>query len=204
MTDSKARTAYFDELAATWDTAHGTQAEERIRAWCASVAGDVRSSGAFVVDLGCGTGISSHAWADTIAGRGTLVAVDRSLGMLRVARTGRDHPAIRWVCGDAHHLPLPGGTADVLVALHLWPHLDDQPAALREWRRVLKPGTRLWIVHLSSRAKINAVHRSGSEPIRHDRLPPVAELAQMVRESGFRIDRTEDSSVRYLLEAVSR
>lgn len=201
MNCSNARTAYFDDVAATWDSAQGTDGEERLRSWWSEAAHDFSGSDALIVDLGCGTGISSHMWASALGRHGAVVAIDRSLEMVQVGRSRHDHRRIRWICGDAHELPLQDCEADVVVALHLWPHLDDEGEALAEWRRVLKPEGKLWIVHLSSRAKVNAIHASGGKAIRRDRLLPVGELAAKVRASGFRIERTQDDDDRYFLEA---
>ena len=46
------------------------------------------------------------------------------------------------VRADVLDLPFPDGHADEVMAIHLFEHLYrwDAPAALREWRRVLKPG----------------------------------------------------------------
>jgi SAM-dependent methyltransferase len=45
------------------------------------------------------------------------------------------------VC-DVRSIPLPDGCAEEAMAIHVLEHLDrwDAPAALAEWRRVLKPG----------------------------------------------------------------
>ncbi len=43
---------------------------------------------------------------------------------------------------DVRSIPVPDGYADEAMAIHVLEHLEywDAPAALREWRRVLKPG----------------------------------------------------------------
>lgn len=199
--------AFFDELAPRWDSIGGPESEERISRWCASVA---LPKDAVVLDVGCGTGISSRALAECLVTTkesgtgGRVIALDLSHGMLREGRARRAHPRVHWVCADAGAVPLPAGTAHVLIALHMWPHLDDHEAALREWHRVLCPGGALWIAHLSSRAKINAIHREGSEAIHHDRLPPVVAVAERAERCGFRVEHTEDSEERYLVHAVRR
>ena len=47
------------------------------------------------------------------------------------------------VTADATDLPIVSGTLDYVVANHLLEHLVDPLKALREWKRVLKPGGRL-------------------------------------------------------------
>ncbi len=61
--------------------------------------------------------------------------MDRSSTALSFAR---QYGATR--LGDALRLPYPGDSYDLLTAFDLLEHLPDDVAAIREWRRVLKPG----------------------------------------------------------------
>lgn len=93
-----------------------------------------------VVDVGCGSG-------------GTLDEL-RELGFRRVIGTDADpralcHAAAR-ASGASHvvgalaeRLPLRSCAADVLTSLDVVEHLDDDVRALREYRRVLRPGGEL-------------------------------------------------------------
>lgn len=55
---------------------------------------------------------------------------------------------------DAKKIPLPGESADVVMALHLLEHFYfwEVPSVLAEWRRLLKPGGKL-ILELPDLAK---------------------------------------------------
>lgn len=47
---------------------------------------------------------------------------------------------------DATDLPLEAGSQDFIIASHLLEHLVDTMGALREWKRVLKPGGELFVM----------------------------------------------------------
>jgi ubiquinone/menaquinone biosynthesis C-methylase UbiE len=67
----------------------------------------------------------------------TVIGVDLSAGMLDRARAAGAWPLLQ---ADATRLPLAGGSVDVVVSRGVLHHLPDVPAALAEWRRVLRPG----------------------------------------------------------------
>jgi SAM-dependent methyltransferase len=92
-----------------------------------------------VLDIGCGNGLGLAA----LAGVSDPVAVgaDASPAMLRACR--RRVPGARLVLADARALPVAAGVFDVAVASSVLQFLAFAPAALAEWRRVLRPGGRL-------------------------------------------------------------
>lgn len=61
---------------------------------------------------------------------------------------------IRWLCGNAEALPLPDASVDAVVSQFGLMFFDDRVAALREMRRVLRPGGRIAV------AVCDAVERS--------------------------------------------
>ncbi|MGK5681583.1 class I SAM-dependent methyltransferase [Actinoplanes sp. URMC 104] len=98
-------------------------------------AGDPR-----VVDLGAGTGKLTRQIRD----RGLRVtAVDPSEGMLAQLRTSV--PGVTASQGSAEHIPLPDGSADVVLVAQAWHWVDPRRAA-PEVARVLSPGGRLGLL----------------------------------------------------------
>lgn len=94
-----------------------------------------------VVDVACGTGILAVAAAAAVAPGGEVVGVDLNPGMLAVAR--RKAPGIRWLEAPAEALPLESDDFDAAVSQFGLMFFRDQPAAIREQWRVLRPGGRL-------------------------------------------------------------
>ena len=93
-----------------------------------------------VLDVGSGPGRASGA----IKGRwpkSDVIALDLALPMLRqVGRHTRFWRPIKRLCADASHLPLADGSVDLLFSSLCLQWVQDLPAALAEFRRVLRPG----------------------------------------------------------------
>lgn len=85
-----------------------------------------------ILDVGAGTGATSKA----LEKYGRVLAVDASAAATTIARTrGLDVARM-----DAGRLALPDATFDLVVVLDVIEHLYDDASAVRELRRVLKPG----------------------------------------------------------------
>ena len=91
-----------------------------------------------VLDLGCGTGISTVAWQ----GRAEeLIGVEPSEDMLFIARKklkGTDLP-IRFIAHFGHDIPLPDASADIICCAQSFHWMDPTPT-LQEANRLLRPG----------------------------------------------------------------
>jgi SAM-dependent methyltransferase len=99
--------------------------------------------GQSLLDVGCGPGNLTLDLAARVA-PGRVVGVDRSEAVLELARAEaaatEGAPDVTFAVGDAYALPFEDGTFDVVHAHQLLQHLGDPVAALRELRRVARPG----------------------------------------------------------------
>jgi ubiquinone/menaquinone biosynthesis C-methylase UbiE/DNA-binding transcriptional ArsR family regulator len=134
-----------------------------------------------VLDIGTGTGRIAELLADR-ADR--VVALDRNLEMLRVARAKLQHlptAQIELVQGDFYDLPFAPASFDT-VLLHQVLHFAADPfPALAEAARVLRPGGRIAIVDFAS-------HDHEELRIRHQHARlgfSDRQMAQLLKDAGF-------------------
>ena len=95
--------------------------------------------GMAVLELGCGT---AGMWRGVTLPEGCrLVLTDFSAGMLEAARENTAHlPGVDYRQVDAQEIPYLDGSFDVVIANMMLYHVPDIQKALREIRRVLRPG----------------------------------------------------------------
>ena len=124
-----------------------------------ALAGDV--AGRRILDAGCGSGPLFAALRD----RGAIVTgIDKSGGMLKLARRRLGDGADLQVADLGSTLPFPDGTFDDVTASLVLHYLQDWAPVLAELRRVLKPGGRL-IVSVDHPFAVNLMHReAGRQP----------------------------------------
>jgi SAM-dependent methyltransferase len=136
----------WDTRATTWNARSGTnalagdRAADLDRIW----TGLALRAGARLLDAGCGSG----QFALALSVRGALVTgIDLSPEMIRLARENAKQlglpAAVAWEVGAVDQMPLVDGSVDAIHARMVLPLVPDVPAALREFRRVLRPGGRL-------------------------------------------------------------
>jgi len=97
--------------------------------------------GQSLLDVGCGPGTVTIDLAQRLA-PGEVVGVDTSSAVIEIARAaGKDAQAnVTFDVADAYRLPFAADSFDVVHAHQVLQHLTDPIAALREMRRVAKPG----------------------------------------------------------------
>jgi ubiquinone/menaquinone biosynthesis C-methylase UbiE len=113
-------------------------------------------SGERVLDVACGTGLVTFAAAHAVGPAGEVLGVDLSGGMVDAARQralqqGASNAA--FVRMDAEALALPDASFDVVLCALGLMYLPDPEQALREMRRVLRPGGRLAVAVWGERAR---------------------------------------------------
>ena len=149
-------------------------------------------SGDRVLDLGGGTGHLLAVLRRRIGAGGAVCMVDLSPEMLRhAAGLARSYGAMR-VCGMVEELPLAEGGWNAAFCMGLFPHLTDRRAALAGIRRALVSGGKLAIMHLIGRETLNALHRQIGGTVAEDLLPRGEEVADVLGEAGFRVEKVRD------------
>jgi ubiquinone/menaquinone biosynthesis C-methylase UbiE len=107
-----------------------------------------------VLDVGCGIGGPS-AWIFERYQPARLIGIDYCNASVRVANQrwdGRERRPLL-LQGDAHRLPLPDESVDVIFNLESALHYADKPAFLAECQRTLRPGGILCLGDFCTRYK---------------------------------------------------
>lgn len=138
-----------------YDTSYGDNAAENYEKYFVPVIGrpfgvDLveharLEQGERVLDVACGTGIVARLAAERVAPTGSVSGLDVNAAMLSVAGSLPSAIPIRWYETAAESAPLPDNSFDVVLCQLGLQFVADKAAAVREMRRVLKPGGRLYI-----------------------------------------------------------
>jgi demethylmenaquinone methyltransferase/2-methoxy-6-polyprenyl-1,4-benzoquinol methylase len=106
-------------------------------------------TGERVLDVATGTGDLAFLEAAAVGPEGQVVGVDSCAAMLEVAR-GRERGAVDFQEGDATDLRFPDACFDAVTIGFGLRNVADRGQALREFRRVLRPGGRLMVLDFST------------------------------------------------------
>jgi SAM-dependent methyltransferase len=98
-----------------------------------------------VLDVACGTGTIARLAAERVGPTGIVSGLDVNAAMLAVARSLPSAIPIKWYETAAESAPLPDNSFDVVLCQMGLQFFADKAAALREIRRVLVPGGRLYL-----------------------------------------------------------
>jgi ubiquinone/menaquinone biosynthesis C-methylase UbiE len=134
-----------------------------------------------IADIACGTGILSDRIERELHPE-EIYGVDMSDGMLNQARARSDR--VKWLRAPAEQLPFDDGALDAVVTTSAF-HFFDQPAALREFHRVLRSGGLVAVSALSTRQPLLQARSSHRWKPQHNASP--AEMRSMFEDAGFTI-----------------
>ena len=100
-----------------------------------------------VADLGCGPGLLALDMGKQVGADGSVDGIDFSTSMIPLAqRRCADLPWVRLRSGDVGQLPYADGAFDAAVCTQVYEYVADIEGALRELRRVLRPGGRALVM----------------------------------------------------------
>jgi 2-polyprenyl-3-methyl-5-hydroxy-6-metoxy-1,4-benzoquinol methylase len=107
---------------------------------------DADLAGRAVLEIGCGRGeLACELMASTRA-PARLIAADFAHAAVRLGRAraaSRAVAGLSWMVADVQRIGLPDASVDTVVSCETIEHLPDPVQALREFRRVLRPGGRV-------------------------------------------------------------
>ncbi len=148
-----------------------------------------------VLDVACGTGVTTRLAIERVGPDGAVVGLDNNTSMISKAKELAEDLNITWVESDVCENGLSSGAYDVVMSQHGYHYFPDKPAALKEFRRLLAPGGRMafsiWDGHSAyTKAICAAVERHISPEIankqRSQRETPSADiLTNQVSKAGF-------------------
>ena len=153
------------------------------------------NDGDSVLDVACGTGITTRIARREVGVNGRVTGLDINGGMLAKARELASGMDITWMESDVVETGLPSDNFDAIISQHGFHYFPDQPAALEEFFRVLAPSGRIamsiWDGHSAyTEALCSAVEKFISPEIakkqRSQRDTPSADmLIESVSNAGF-------------------
>jgi len=177
----------FDQVAAAYDRTNSVLSLGNDRFWrVATLRAVAPQRGERILDLAAGTGTSSMAFVPSGA---HVVAADFSRGMIEEGRRRHgDVPNLEFVQADATDLPFADGEFDAVTMSFGLRNVIDPRRALRELRRVTRPGGRIVVCEFShppSRA-FNGLYR-----FYNDRVLPI--VAKAVSSNAEAYDYLNES-----------
>lgn len=152
------------------------------------ILGEVTDSPARILDVGCGTGanlllLSKYGDAEGVDISDDALAFCRERGLQKVKK------------GAAEELPYADESFDLVSALDVVEHLDDDLAALKEMKRVLRPGGRVFLF-VPTFMFLWGLQDDVSNHRRRYRLP---ELRRLLEQAGFEVERTSYANITFFL-----
>lgn len=157
----------------------------------------VQSAGAgpedTVLDVACGPGLLACAFARVAH---LVTGIDMTPAMLEQARKEQQQRGltnVSWQQGDVYALPYPGAHFSIVSSRFAFHHLLEPLAALKEMKRVCKPGGRV-VVADSSPVGEKADHFNAMEKLRdpsHVRALPPEEMSGLFEQAGLGQPRME-------------
>ena len=189
----------YDDVAETYERVHAHRLCEAARDLIEMVG---LADGARVLDVGTGTGVAAQAAADAGA---SVIGIDESIGMLRVAR--RERPKVPVVAAQAIDLPFGPGRFDAVLGSFVIAHFNKVETVLFDIARVLRLGGRIGFTTWAD--GVDAYQQTWRELVEgvvpremlapayaeaapwHERFKKRVAVEEALLDAGFRTVRTE-------------
>jgi ubiquinone/menaquinone biosynthesis C-methylase UbiE len=140
-----------------------------------------------VLDVACGPGLLACAFAHVAK---HAIGVDMTPAMLEQARKTQQDQGLKnvsWQQGDVYSLPFPEAQFSIVCSRFAFHHLQGPLAALKEMKRVCKPGGRIALADMSPLPE-KAAALNAAELLRdpsHVQALPADELRGLFEQAGL-------------------
>ena len=158
----------FDSVASNYDLMNDLMSGGVHRLWKDAAAAKLNPRpGETILDVAGGTGDMARRYAKMArsaqqrrgGGDASIIVLDYNAEMIMAGVHKGGEPEMQWSVGDAMALPLPDASVDAYSISFGIRNVADIPQALREARRVLKPGGRFLCLEFS-RPTASAVRKA--------------------------------------------
>ena len=157
-----------------------------LKSFVARIVADLKRRRPEILDIGCGTGANLEMLAEF----GEAQGVDVSAEALAFCRTrGLDH--VRQ--GEAEQLPYEDSKFDLVTALDVVEHLDDDLSGLKEMRRVLHPHGRA-LIFVPAFMFLWGVQDDISN---HRRRYTLSGIKSVLQSAGFELERATYANITF-------
>lgn len=189
MVTTTQRRAFNDAITRFWSFAAPAYNQGCLQKWVYKPAQDeviaqLRQRGSRqIADIACGTGIL----ADRIQRElrpDEVYGLDMSDGMLEQARKLSDR--VRWMSAPAEQLPFTDDFLDAVITTSAF-HFFDQPAALREFHRVLGAGGMVAVTTMSPRQAFPPLHALSAGLGAPAHAPTPQAMRKLFEDAGFQV-----------------
>ena len=179
----------------------GTAATERLIAEAAVRAEDV------VLDVCSGMGGPARylAWKTGCHVTGLDLTASRVQGATELTRIAGLSASVRFVHGNALHMPFPDESFTLAIAQESFAHIPDKPRLVTECARVLRPRGRLVFSDIVHRGNVSARDAQRlSEGMTFSEIETVEGYAELLRLCGLAIVRLLDLTEEWTRILVER
>lgn len=143
---------YYDEIASGYDELHEIEQKQKIEVIKAAIYDLIKfDKNMKLLDVGCGTGISTECWDCKCWG------IDPSLQSIQIADEKRKKLNIQYQQAAAEDIPFKDDTFDIVVSLTAIQNFKDVGKALSEIKRVAKKDAFLILSVLRKAQKIEDI-----------------------------------------------
>jgi ubiquinone/menaquinone biosynthesis C-methylase UbiE len=142
------------------------------------------------LEIGCGRGVGTELVLD-VFGAKHVDAFDLDPEMVRLASRRLEGRPVRVRAGDVEHIDADDASYDAVFDFAIIHHVPDWRAALREIRRVLRPGGRFYAEEVLERFIVHPLWRRVLDHPLEDRFDR-ATFVRGLEDAGFEVIASKD------------